>query len=65
MWKDILKYFKEAKEMTPIFYYWKKRDKEIMHFLEKIDRSEYDYKLYGDMENFYDNEYEIFDKEGD
>ena len=51
--------------MTPIFYYWKKRDKEIMHVLEKIDRSEYDYKLYGDMENFYDNEYEIFDKEGD
>lgn len=63
MRKDILKYFKEQKEMTPIFYYWKKRDKEIMEFLSHTDRS--DYKLYGDMENFYNNEYGEFDSNSD
>lgn len=60
MWKDILKYFKETKEMTPIFYYWKKWDLEVIWFLVNKRWNVIDPKLYGDIENFFDEEYDAF-----
>jgi len=49
MRKDILKYFKEVKEMKPIFYYWKLRDLEIIKFLIDKHWKLVDPKLYGDI----------------
>lgn len=58
MRKDILKYFKEIKEMVPSYYYWKRWDLELVKFLVNQHRKEVDPKLYGDIQNFFDNEYE-------
>ena len=51
MREDIFKYFKEIKDLTPVYYHWKERDQAVIDYLynQKSNLLE----MRGDMECYY------------
>lgn len=49
---DIMDYFTKQKEMTPAFYYFKKRNRGVINFLRSSKQND-GFKLYGDLEHYF------------